>query len=100
MSAAIAIHECAQCGKGFAASRRNTKYCSDACKQAAHRRRQDPVPDLAPEDMALLVEHSLMRGDLETKADRVGACVEFVATLARLGLVPALARALREIAET
>jgi endogenous inhibitor of DNA gyrase (YacG/DUF329 family) len=33
---------CQGCGKFFMPARRDAKFCSDACRQAAYRRRADP----------------------------------------------------------
>lgn len=36
---------CAQCGASLTRHRRDARYCSDACKQAAYRRRHAPALD-------------------------------------------------------
>jgi hypothetical protein len=72
-------------------------HCSDTCRKRAHRERKATVvefPDLPAEAVAELVACELFAGRLETKAQRIAACVHLVCTLVATDLVPHVAAAI------
>lgn len=53
---------CAQCGQGFQASRRDAKFCSDACRKAASRDRvavSADIPRTEPVKPRSQLQHNL-----------------------------------------
>lgn len=81
-------HVCVGCSRAFAPSRSDAKYCSDACRQRAHRRRHRGDVHVAGVELVDVVWQLRATGAI----DGVDALCLLVAPPARaLGLLEAAA---------
>lgn len=85
---ALKLPTCQECGDAFQAKRRDARFCSDSCRQRAHRKREGrSLLDVAK----AYVDAGVLPGDLEDETDALVAMLTLLEFVADEDLCPLLA---------